>query len=269
LSNIVSWTWARDGVALVTFRDPSKVNFCSWHAVEHLADALEAARSEHARVVVLASELDGHWLEHAWLTDLEAGFSGRETSGSAKAWFRCIKELNGTDVVTIAAISGDASGGGCELGWACDFRIAEEQAVFCQPEVVLGVGAALGGVSRLRDLIGRTAAAEMILLGRPISARRLYELGGINRVVPSGRATNAALTWAELLARQPPEALAAHKRMLREGDDLLRIAEMVRNDQKVSLDLGPAAVESGRLGEFQRRFDAGDTPRDVYGPTLP
>jgi enoyl-CoA hydratase/carnithine racemase len=254
-----------EGLAVITLNDPQRGNFCSWGAVEQMANALEAAREAGSRVVILASGLEGHWLEHAWLTDLEAGFAGRETTGSAKSWFKCIKELNKTDVVSIAAISGDTSGGGCELGWACDLRIADERAVFIQPEVVLGVGAAIGGVSRLRTIIGRAATAELVLLARPMTASRMYELGGVNRVVPAGNALEEAISWATHLLEQPPEALAAHKRMLSEGDAIASIDEMLRNDSRIALGLGDGALASGRLAEFQEKFDNGATPRIAYG----
>ena len=107
-----------DGVSLITMHNPAIRNFGSWQAIGELADALVAAREGSSRVVVLASDVPGHWFEHAWLTDLIATFEGTPTTGDGGAWFRCLHELNQTNVVSIAAVSGNTNGGGCELGWA-------------------------------------------------------------------------------------------------------------------------------------------------------
>lgn len=266
---VVALERPREGVAVVTMTNPGITNFGSWEAIGAVADALVAAREGGARVSVLASGVPGHWFEHAWLTDLIHTFTGEPTTGEGIGWFRCLQELNQTDVVTIAAISGDTSGGGCELGWACDLRIAEEQVLFGQPEVGIGVGTGIGGTSRLRHLIGRTATAEMVLLGRPMTAHRIYELGGINRVVPTGQALTRSLEWAGILADRPPDAVHGMKRMLTEGDDVLRIADSVMNDQKIFQTFSgrPAALATMKVA--QDRFDDGATTRSVYGGPLP
>jgi len=259
----------REGVALITMTHPLIQNFGSWAGIGELADALVGAREAGARVSVLASGVEGHWFEHAWLTDLRHTFLGEATTGEGASWFRCLQELNRTNVVTVAAISGDTSGGGCELGWACDLRIAEEQVLFGQPEVGIGVGTGIGGTSRLRHLIGRTATAEMVLLGYPMTARRLYELGGVNRVVPAGRSLATALEWASILADRSPAAVAGMKRMLTEGDDLVRIGDGVMNDQMIFQTFSGSPEALASMAAVQARFDAGETPRDVYGGPLP
>jgi enoyl-CoA hydratase/carnithine racemase len=206
----------------------------------------------------------GHWLEHAWLRDLANMVTGKPTSGDGAAWFHCVRELSRTHVVSIAAISGDCSGGGAELGWACDLRIAEEQASFSQPEVLIGLATGLGGTSRLVRLIGRTAAAEMVLDGAPLPARRLYELGGVNRVVPCGQALPSALAWAERLAARPGHALAALKQMLVEAEER-PLSDALANEQKLfqGVVVRPDAIE--QMQRIQARFDAGETIRSVYG----
>ena len=265
MTDVVTVEWPRDGVAVITMTNPSISNFGSWIAIEQLADALVTARENGARAVVIASGVPGHWLQHAWLRDLGNTMAGLPTTGDGASWFRAMHELSRTGVVSIAAISGDTSGGGCELGWACDLRIAEEQVLFSQPEVGIGVGTGLGGTSRLRQLIGRTATAEVVLLGQQLSAQRLYELGGLNRVVPAGTSLALAIEWAVSIASSSASAVAGMKRMLTEGDDLLRVAEAVMNDQVVfqSFSGQPEALE--RMAAIQARFDAGESTRDVYG----
>jgi enoyl-CoA hydratase/carnithine racemase len=268
MGDLVSLEWPREGVALITMTNPAIINFGSWKAIGELGAALRTARENGARVSVLASGVPGHWFQHAGLTDLINAMTGQPTTGEGGAWFECLHELNQTEVVTIAAVSGDTNGGGCELGWACDLRIAEEQALFGQPEVGIGVGTGIGGTSRLRHLIGRTATAEMVLLGFPITAQRLYELGAVNRVVPTGRALATALEWAAIMADRPPAALAGIKKMLTEGDNLLRIADSVMNDQVIFQSFSGQPPALATMAAAQARFDAGETPRTVYGGPL-
>lgn len=265
MTDVVTVEWPHDGVAVITMTNPAISNFGSWAAIEQLANALLAARENGARAMVIASGVPGHWLQHAWLRDLGSTMAGLPTEGDGASWFRAMDELSRTSVVSIAAISGDTSGGGCELGWACDLRIAEEQVLFSQPEVGIGVGTGLGGTSRLRHLIGRTATAEVVLLGQQVSAQRMHELGGLNRVVPTGASLPLAIEWAISIAGSSASAVAGMKQMLTDGDDLLRIAEAVRNDQVVFQSFSglPSALE--RMAVIQARFDAGESTRDVYG----
>jgi enoyl-CoA hydratase/carnithine racemase len=265
MGELVSLTWPHEAVAVVTMTNPRIANFGSWQAIGELADALVAAREEGARVSVLASGVPGYWFQHAWLHDLRNTMTGQPTTGEGGSWFRVMHEVNRTHVVSIAAISGDTSGGGCELGWACDLRVAERQVLFGQPEIGIGVGTGIGGTSRLRHLIGRTATAEMVLLGRPMGAERVYELGGINRVVAAGEALSTAVEWATAMARQSPAALAGMKQMLTESDDMVRIVDAVMNDQRIFQSFSGAPEALARMAATQARFDSGETTRDVYG----
>lgn len=254
----------REGVALITMTNPAIRNHGSWAAISELAAALAEAREGGARVSVLASGVPGHWFQHAWLTDLRNTFLGKETTGDPAAWFHALVEIAKKPVVTIAAISGDTSGGGVELGWACDLRIAEEQATFGQPEVMIGVATGVGGTSRLARLIGRTVAAEMVLDGAPVPARRIYELGGLNRVVPEGKAVEVSLEWASRLADRPPESLRVMKQMLIDNDDM-HLTDALANEQKLFQSVARTPEASEGMARVQARFDAGETPRDVYG----
>jgi enoyl-CoA hydratase/carnithine racemase len=233
-----------------------------------LADTLREAREGGARAAVLASGVEGHWFEHAWLQDLADGVEGKPTTASGAAWFKALQEIGKTHMVTIAAVSGDCSGGGAELGWACDLRIAEEQALFGQPEVQIALTTGIGGTSRLARLIGRTAAAEMVLLGQPLSARRVYELGGVNRVVAKGTAVRVALQWAGRIAAQHAPAVAALKQILRDNDDL-GLTDALANEQKLFQSVATTPASIARMREVQARFDEGESIRAVYGTPEP
>lgn len=266
MSAVVQTIVPFDGVALITVGDVTVPNHnITFSTIGALADALAAARENGARVIVLASAVPGQWLNHAHLGDLGGLMQGRPIVGDPSGWFRAPRELASTDVVSIAAISGNTSGGGCELGWACDLRIAEAGVQFSQPEVIIGVGTGIGGTSRLRRLIGRTATAEIVLTGLPITAERLLALGGLNQVVGSGRAIEACLKLAGHLAGLPAHALAGMKRMLREGEDM-PLSSALENDQAISQTLfrHPDSLES--MQAIQNRYDHGEAIADVLWP---
>jgi enoyl-CoA hydratase/carnithine racemase len=264
MGDLVGLERPREGVALITVTNPEINNHGSWQTVEQLASALTEAREGGARVAVLASGVPGHWIEHAWLRDLHNMVTGGPTTGDGAGWFKTLAELARPELVSIAAISGDCSGGGAELGWACDLRIAEEQACFGQPEVMIGLATGIGGTSRLARLIGRTVTAEMVLDGSPLPARRIYELGGLNRVVAEGKATETALAWAKRLAERPAGSLEVLKQMLAGNDDR-HLSDALANEQTLFQGVATTPEAIARMAEIQERFDAGESIRSVYG----
>ena len=102
-------------------------------------------------------------------------FRREPTSGSGAGFFHASDLLAKSELVSIAAISGDCGGGGCELGWACDLRVVERQARFTQMEILAGLIPGLGGIARLSRLIGRTATSEIVLDGAAVVVVQRHE----------------------------------------------------------------------------------------------
>lgn len=250
-----------EGVGLIQFADPGRQNQLCWSAVTQLADLLDECVRSDIRVVVLASDLAGHWLEHAWLQDLADGIEGKPTTGDGVGWFRSSNGLSRGSLVSIAAISGNTCGGGCELGWSCDLRVAEKQALFAQPEIRLGITPGLGGVSRLDSLVGRTLASEMVLSGEWVTAQRIYQAGGINRVVDSGTALAESLAWAEQLAALPPAALQHCKQILSDVQELPLQEALQKEQQAFQL----STVDTPHLmREQQAWYEGGGTTLESF-----
>jgi enoyl-CoA hydratase/carnithine racemase len=111
----------------------------------------------------------------------------------------------------IAAISGLALGGGCELVLACDLRIAADNAMFGQPEIKIGVIPGAGGTQRLPRIIGVTKAKELLYTGDFIDAQEAHRIGLVNKVVPVGSLMEEAKKMALKIARQPGIALKVTK----------------------------------------------------------
>jgi enoyl-CoA hydratase len=106
----------------------------------------------------------------------------------------------------VAAVNGYALGGGCELALMCDIIVAGDSARFGQPEINLGIIPGAGGTQRWPRTVGKYVAMEVILGGAPIGARRAYQLGLVNRVVPAEVTIRVAIETAASLAAKPPLA---------------------------------------------------------------
>ena len=137
-------------------------------------------------------------------------------SGPLQAGFTAIAELS---IPTIAAITGYALGGGCELALCCDLRIAADDATLGQPEILLGLIPGAGGSQRLARLIGPSRAKDLIFTGRFVPAIEALSLGLVNEVVPADQVFARALELAKSLARGPRIAMAEAKRVIEQGLD--------------------------------------------------
>ena len=120
---------------------------------------------------------------------------------------------------TIAAVNGNALGGGTELALASDLVVAEESAKFGLPEVKRGLIAAAGGVFRIAEQLPRKVAMELLFTGEPMSAADAAKWGLINQVVPDGAVLPAALALAERITVNAPLSVQASKRMAYGVDD--------------------------------------------------
>jgi enoyl-CoA hydratase len=153
----------------------------------------------------------------------------------------------------IAAVSGFALGGGCELMLMCDMVVASETARIGQPEITLGVIPGAGGTQRLARVLGKVRTMELVLLGGQISAGQALDWGLVNRVVPVELYLDEALKLAGQLAALPPLALQlakqsvlkAHETFLREGLALER--------QNFSLLFGTDDQKEGMRAFLEKR----------------
>ena len=119
----------------------------------------------------------------------------------------------------IAAVTGFALGGGCELALAADFRIVAEKALLGLPEITLGVIPGAGGTQRLTRLVGVTRAKELIFTGRPLTGIEAVQIGLASLSVPADRVFGEALEQARRYAQGATMALAAAKRAIDDGLD--------------------------------------------------
>lgn len=223
------WGLEREGrVALLTFDRPPR-NFMSFAAMEELESRLvELSEDEGISVVALTGGVDGYFVAHADLDDLSKLGRGEEVAGDPRAWGRALGLLESIPQPTVAAVNGQAHGGGCEISLACTMRVASTSGHFAQPEVAVGIIPGAGGTQRLPRVVGPGRAAELILSGRRVEADEAKAIGLCEAVLPDEGFREALLAWLEPIASKPRSALAAAKRAMTDGlrmafDDGLRL----------------------------------------------
>jgi enoyl-CoA hydratase/carnithine racemase len=262
LTHNISVVWNTPAIAVVSFSDEARQNQICWAAIDELGQTLADCTKRGARVLILASAMEGHWFEHAWLQDLSDGVDRKKQTGSGAGWFATLEALTNENVVSIAAISGDCAGGGAELGWACDLRIAEAQARFSQLEVNIGLTTGIGGGSRLARLAGRSIAAEMVLTGRAMPASRLYETGAINRLVGKSEALQVALEMAAELTTKSPAALRGLKNILAVNDNV-PLDQALENEQATFQAVVHTDEAKAGLKAVQQQYNQGQSIAEV------
>jgi len=119
----------------------------------------------------------------------------------------------------VAAITGYALGGGCELAMCADLRFAAENAKLGQPEILLGIIPGAGGTQRLTRLVGPSVAKDLVFSGRMISASEALKIGLVDRLFPAESVYSEAVAWARQFVGGPAAAIAAAKRVIDAGQD--------------------------------------------------
>ena len=207
----------REGGVAIAWLSNGQVNSISPDVIRDLGTVWETAKSTGVRALVVASASPVVFSAGA---DIKAFTKMDEAAGKelVDEAHGLLREMETSDIVTIAAVNSLAFGGGCELAMACDVRIAAQSAVFGQPEVKLGIIPGFGGTQRLPRLVGANKALEMNLIGDAIPAGEAWDYGLVNRVVPDHELLETALSWARKLAGQAPIAVGQIKKVSAQGD---------------------------------------------------
>ena len=184
---------------------------------ELLAVAEQVCGNQHIRAVVLYGgprtfAAGADIKEIATLNPREIAVLGRGLNDAVTAIARLPQPV-------IAAVTGYALGGGCEVALAADFRIVADNAQLGLPEITLGVIPGAGGTQRLPRLVGVTSAKELIFTGRQVSGVEAVAIGLASRSVPADRVFTESLEMARALAAGATAALAAAKRAIDDGLD--------------------------------------------------
>jgi enoyl-CoA hydratase len=200
-------------VAELELRNPP-LNLVTVELTRQLRAALEQlAASSEVRAVIVTGSGTRAFCAGSDVGEF-AGLHGRASEGKLLLEKLVYRQLADLPVPTIAAIEGNALGGGLELALCCDMRIASATSRFGMPEVGLGVVPGSGGTQRLPRIVGQARAKELILVGDLIDAAEAHRIGLVNRVVDEGEARATARSLAERIATRGPVAVREAKRLL-------------------------------------------------------
>jgi enoyl-CoA hydratase/carnithine racemase len=201
-----------DGVAVVTLNNP-KVNALSQGLLAELRAAAEDLTANPPGAVVITGG-ERIFAAGADISEFGDAERGRDITAGFHAALDAVAAI---PRFVIAAVSGYALGGGCELALACDYRIAGERAAFGQPEVLLGIIPGGGGTQRLPRLVGLSKAKEMMITGRQVKAEEALRIGLADELVSTEALHERAFTLAAEVARGALQAQAMIKQAVDGG----------------------------------------------------
>jgi enoyl-CoA hydratase/carnithine racemase len=198
----------RGAVGLARLDRPDVRNALSPELMEELASTCERWDEDpDVRCIVIAGGDDWFAAGADIRVMAQRTFAEALTSPTARFWPR----LAAIRTPLVAAVSGYALGGGCELALACDMIVASQEAQFGQPEILLGIIPGGGGTQRLARVMGKQRAMELVLTGRRISASEANELGLVTKLAPADGWLDAALELAATVADRPALAVRLGK----------------------------------------------------------
>lgn len=198
-------------VARLLLDKPAKLN-----ALDHeMLGEIERLVSEWEAAGTISVLVVGSTSERAFCVGADLEVLSRMNESTMQDWEilgnRVLDRLQGSPLISIAAIPGHALGGGLTLAAACDFRLASDSARFAQPEIDLGWIPGWGGVARLARLVGSARARELCMTGRRIDAAQAQAIGLIDEAVPADGFEARVAEWTSRLASRSPAALRAIK----------------------------------------------------------
>jgi enoyl-CoA hydratase len=200
------------GVVLIRLNRPEALNALNAALLGELAVALEAAQADDSIGCIVLTGSAKAFAAGADIKEMADKsyaemFKADFFTAGARAIEQCRKPI-------IAAVSGYALGGGCELAMMCDFILAADTAKFGQPEINLGVAPGIGGTQRLTRFVGKSKAMDMILTGRMMGAEEAERSGLVSRIFPADTLLAETLAVAGKIAAQSPLAVAMNKELV-------------------------------------------------------
>ena len=238
------------GVALLQLNRPEARNALSPEMMEEIASELERIDPDpEVRCVVIAGSEDVFAAGADIRAMSERTFAEALRHPAAAFWRR----LAAIKTPMVAAVSGYALGGGCELALACDMIVASEDARFGQPEITLGIIPGGGGTQRIARTVGKQLAMEYVLTGRRFDAATAERMGLVNRVVKKGECLQEALELARTVAERPPIAVRLAKQAVLAAEETALSAGMESERRAYELAMATEDRVEGMRAFLEKR----------------
>ena len=205
------------GVLRLTISRPKALNALNSAVLAELERLLgELEQRDDLRAVLITGAGEKSFVAGADITEMRDK-TPEEARLFASQALRTIKRLETLPVPVVALVNGFCLGGGCELALACDWAVASDNAIFGQPEVLLGVIPGFGGTQRLPRRVGPAMALDLVTTGRKIDAQEALRIGLVNRVMPQSELEAYADELTKQLAGNGPQAVRASKQAVHDG----------------------------------------------------
>ncbi len=242
-------TETRGRVLLVTFNRPEALNALSLKVADELVQAMSAADKDPGIGCIVLTGSEKAFAAGADIKEMQdLAFQDLQEGDLFSVWER----FTATRKPIIAAVSGFALGGGCEVAMMCDFIIAAENAKFGQPEIRLGVMPGMGGTQRLARSVGKSKAMDMCLTGRMMDAAEAERCGLVSRVVPTATLVEEAMKAAEAIASMSlPSAILTKELVNRAFETTL--AEGIRFERRVFHSMFATADQKEGMRAFTEK----------------
>jgi len=216
VSDTIIYQVNNEGVAVLKVNRPHARNALNWAAQERFAEIVKAiVNDSFLRALIITGSGDRAFVSGGDLKELHQHPEREAGERLNRVMSNVLNQLRQLPIPVIAAVNGDAFGGGCEIVAACDLRLASARARFGFAQIKNALTTGWGGTSQLVRLIGQSRALELLLTGRIFDAEEAQQLGLIHRLIPeTGDVLAAAHKWADEILLLPQETLAATKRLV-------------------------------------------------------
>jgi enoyl-CoA hydratase/carnithine racemase len=241
----------QDGaVGVVRLNRPEARNALSAQLMEELASAIDAFDSDAGVNCIVLAGSDDVFAAGADIKAMaERSFQEVLNAPTMPFWQR----IAACRTPLIAAVSGYALGGGCELALLCDMIVASETAEFGQPEITLGIIPGGGGTQRLARVMGKQRAMELVLTGRRIEAKEALQLGFVNKVTPRRKWFEEAISLAQVIARRPALATRLAKQAVLAADEMTLTAGIAHERRLYELAMATEDRVEGMQAFIEKR----------------
>ncbi len=207
------------GIVRLTINRPKALNALNSDVLSELERVLaELEARDDLRAVLITGAGEKSFVAGADIAEMRTK-TPEEARAFARQALATLKRLETLPVPTVALVNGFCLGGGCELALACDWAVASDNAIFGQPEVLLGVIPGFGGTQRLPRRVGPAMAIDLCTTGRKIDANEALRIGLVNRVMPQSELEAYAEELTKQLGGNGPQSVRAAKQAIHDGMD--------------------------------------------------
>ena len=239
-----------DAVAVVRMNRPERRNALSPAVLEEIATTVGALDADESVRCIVIAGTDEVFAAGADIKAMAERSLQDVLEASTMPFWQRIADCR---TPLIAAVSGFALGGGCELALLCDMIVASETAEFGQPEITLGIIPGGGGTQRLARILGKQRTMELVLTGRRLDAKEGVRLGFVNKVSPRRDWLSDAIELAQVVARRPPLAVKLAKQAVLAADEMALSAGLAHERRLYELAMATEDRVEGMQAFLEKR----------------